>query len=522
MVCGEKTMKITFRIWLLIIIVVLSLISIFSLPPQFMKEGIRITSVDQRSKIFEDGLRKDQIILAINGNLINSLEDYNNALNYLRNLEENETQKVVILTNKIEIIGLYNSSLLNDISVKELPFSRIQTGLDRQGGARALVRADVPLTEQELNDLIAVSEQRLNIYGLSDAKFYKVITSSQERMMGVEIAGSTPADLENLIAQQGKFEAKIGDDVVFSGGNKDITHVARTASEGALVYDCRDSSTQSVCYFRFPIVLSEEAAKRQAELTKDLSLNGSYLSKPLDLYLDDELLDSLNIGSDLRGKATTQIQISGSGVGNSREEALNNAKASMKKLQTILITGSLPYKLEIVKIDKISPNLGESFAHQILIAGIFAIVAISLIVFIRYRKIKISAALIAVSVSEIIIILGVAALIGWNLDLPSIAGIIAAIGTGVDSQLIILDESRDKHETLTRRIKNALFIIVTAFTTTFVALIPLTGFLSFMGIGATSAGLLKGFAITTMIGITTGVLISRPAFADIAKQIEKD
>ena len=86
--------------------------------------------------------------------------------------------------------------------------------------------------------------------------------------------------------------------------------------------------------------------------------------------------------------------------------------------------------------------------------------------------------------------------------------------------LIVRNGLIDKRESIAQRIKKALFIIVTAFTTTFVALIPLTGLLGFMGIGAASAGLLKGFAVTTLIGITTGVLISRPAFADIAKQLE--
>ena len=194
----------------------------------------------------------------------------------------------------------------------------------------------------------------------------------------------------------------------------------------------------------------------------------------------------------------------------------------MKTLQTILITGSLPYKLEIVKIDKISATLGESFTKQILIAGLFAILAVSILVFIRYRKIKVSFALVTVSLSEVLIILGVASLIGWNLDLPSIAGIIAAIGTGIDSQIIILDEARDKRESIAQRIKKALFIITTAFATTTVALLPLTGLLGFMGIGAASAGLLKGFAVTTILGITTGVLISRPAFADIARQLEEN
>jgi len=34
-------------------------------------------------------------------------------------------------------------------------------------------------------------------------------------------------------------------------------------------------------------------------------------------------------------------------------------------------------------------------------------------------------------------------------------------------------------------------------------------------------GLLKGFVLTTLTGITLGVLITRPAFADLVKLINK-
>jgi len=513
-------MKITFRIWILIIVVLLSLISIFSIPPTMFEKGVIVTSVKQNSTIFQDGLREGMTIQSINDQLIDSIEDYAAALAQLNNLEENETQKLTIQTKEIEIVNLFTKQIIDDVSIEEIASTRIKTGLDLRGGARAFIKADIPLNDAQLNDLISVSEQRLNAYGLSDVRFFKVATSSGENLMGIEIAGSSPSDLEELIAKQGKFEAKIGNDTVFSGGDEDITHVGRTGQD-AIITECLTVQDGEACNFRFTIFLSEEAAQRHADITNNLSINGSYLSKQLDFFIDEQLTSSLNIGADLRGNVATQISISGSGSGATRNEALDDAKFEMKKLQTILITGSLPFKLEIVKIDQISPNLGEQFTRQIFLAGIFAIIAVSIVVFVRYRKIKISFALVAVSLSEVLIILGVAALVGWNLDLPSIAGIIAAIGTGIDSQLIILDEARDKFSSLTQRIKKALFIIVTAFTTTFVAMIPLTGFLGFMGIGAASAGLLKGFAVTTLIGITTGVLISRPAFADIAKQLEE-
>lgn len=516
-------MKITFRIWILIIAVILSLISIFSIPPIFLSEGVLVDSVERNTTIREDGLREGMTITGINGVSITNLEDYRSQIEKIRNIPKNTTEKVIItITNNPEIINLYSSSLADQISVKEIPNTRIKSGLDLQGGSRALVKADQRLTEEELEDLIAVSEQRLNVYGFSDVKFFKVLTSSGDRLMGVEIAGSTPKDLEELISEQGKFEAKIGNETVFIGGDKDITRVARSGTE-ALITNCQRSrgSSGDICTFQFTIYLSEEAAKHHADVTGDLKVNGSYLSKQLDFFIDDQLISSLNIGISLKGVVATQISISGSGSGLTRQDAIANANEEMKRLQTILITGSLPYKLDIVKLDKISPKLGGEFTRQIMLGGIFAIIAVSIIVFVRYRKLKISAALVTVSLSEVLIILGVASLIGWNLDLPSIAGIIAAIGTGIDSQIIILDEARDKRDSAKARIKKALFIIVTAFATTTVAMIPLTGLLGFMGIGAASAGLLKGFAITTIIGITTGVLVSRPAFADIARQLEE-
>lgn len=513
-------MKFTWRIWLLTIFIVLSIISIFSIPPTFLEKGVRVSSVAENSTIFKSGLRVGAIITSINGQTIESPKDYISAMKPFQTLPDNKTIKLTIKTKKTEIINLFDNKIIQDISIEKLPFSRIQTGLDLRGGIRAFIEADVPLTDSQLDDLIAVSEQRLNVYGLSDVKFFKIRTSPTDNLMGVEIAGSSPDDLENLIAKQGKFEAKIGNKTVFVGGHKDITYVGRSGQD-ALVTDCNTVSPgKDYCNFRFTIYLSDEAAQRHARITNNLSINGSYLSKKLDFFIDGKLIESLNIGADLKGSATTQIAISGSGNGTTRNEAIDSAKLNMKKLQAILITGSLPYKLKIVKIDKISPNLGGDFIKQILIASLFALISVSLVIFVRYRKIKVSLLMIGISTSELLMILGIASLIHWNLDLPSIAGIIASIGTGVDDQLVILDESKSKYDSIIQRIKNALFIIMTSFATTLVAMLPLTGFLGFMGIGATSAGLLKGFAVTTILGITIGVLIARPAFADMVKQME--
>jgi preprotein translocase subunit SecD len=220
-------------------------------------------------------------------------------------------------------------------------------------------------------------------------------------------------------------------------------------------------------------------------------------------------MDSLLISEGLKGRVETQISISGSGEGETQEDAYNDAKEEMKRLQTILMTGSLPYKLEIVKLDTISPTLGKEFMGSILLAGLVAILVVALVIFFRYKSWKSSLALIATTVSEVVLILGIAAFIKWNLDLPGIAGILATIGTGIDDLVILLDESTSsKIISLKERIKRAFSIILGAYFTTFVSMLPLIW---------AGAGLLKGFAITTIIGISVGVLITRPAFSDFVK-----
>jgi len=478
-----------------------------------LQTGILIDNVKENSSLFDSGIRANQVISFINDEKIENLKDYNSVMEQYHSLGDGETKKIIITTkDKSEFVLLARNTISEEISLSEIPKTRIQTGLDIRGGARALVAADRKLTDAELDDLISISQERLNVYGLSDLTIRKQSDSSGNKYMVVEIAGTSPENLEALIGQQGHFEAKIGNETVFVGGNKDVTHVGRTGQD-AMVTECFAVQGGESCEFQFTIFLSEEAAQRHADITDTLSINGSYLSKKLDFFIDGKLTESLNIGSSLKGSTTTQISISGSGQGATREEAIESAKQEMKQLQTILITGSLPFKLEIVKIDRISPFLGEQFTKTIFIASFASFLAVCLIIILRYRRIKLSFIMLFVALSEIIMILGFSSLMKANLDLSSIAGIIAAIGTGINDQQVIVDETiRGKLESMGVRIKEALFIVFTSFATIIASLFPLF----YVG-----AGLLRGFAVTSIVGVTIGVLITRPAFADMIKQMEK-
>ena len=506
--------KLTWRLWVLVVALVLSLFSIFGFSLNFFQEGVLITSINANSTAFEQGLKQGDIIIEIDGQKIKNLEDYSKIVQGKFN--SNESVKTIIQTKNSEVILFSNKPI--EITVSKIPLTNIKTGLDISGGARALLKAqDLELSSQDTEELARIIENRLNVYGIEDIKVDSISDLSGDNFVKIEIAGATPSDLRELISEQGKFEAKIGNETVFVGGEKDITSVSR-AGQDVLIETPKPTQGGYFSNFRFTIYLSQDAAKRHAEITDKLEVNqtsidGRYLSERLDLFLDDELVDSLLISEGLKGIVTTQISISGSSTGETADEAYENARLEMNQLQTVLITGSLPYKVEILKLDTISPSLGKDFINSIFLAGLAALFAVTLIILVRYKSIKSSLALLITVISELIIILGVASLIRWNLDLPSIAGILATIGTGIDQQIIILDEARgEKFLGIKYRMKRAFAIILGAYFTALVALIPLYW---------AAAGFFKGFAFTAIIGITAGILITRPAFSDMVRKIEE-
>ena len=506
-------MKLGFKIWLLLISLVISFIFIFGLPPKFFDSGVVVTSIGSNTTLYNQGLKQGQIITSVDGQKISNLEDYTKVIS---GKFINGTNTKLILTTK-DAEYTYYGGTLPDLAVGKISKTNLKLGLDLAGGARALIKAkNKSLSKGELSDLVSITQNRLNAFGLTDLKVSPVSDLSGNNFMLIEIAGATPKDLRELISKQGKFEAKVGNTTVFEGGSRDIASVGRDA-QSARIESCNPGDTGYICRFTFSITLSGVAAQRQADATANLTSdpsNQGYLSKKLDLFLDDNPVDSLLISEGLKGRVTTQISISGSGSGTNQEKALTDAKEQMKKLQTILMTGSLPYKLEIVKLDTISPLLGDEFSNYILIAGIIAILCVAIIIFLRYRKWKSSLALILTTVSEVVIILGISAFINWNLDLPSIAGILATIGTGVDDLVVLMDETSSEIAlNIKQRLKRAFAIILGSYFTTLVSLIPLFW---------AGAGLLKGFALTTIIGISVGVFITRPAFGELLKRSKKE
>jgi len=574
-----KTKKIfsNIRVIIMLVFLIMSLVAIFSfdpiLHPNQYGKGAAIRNILPDSSASDAGMlnpkpttppMSKEKVLELNNEKINTIQDYysfiedlkvNQTLQIKTNkdlykltvrpllsitvLNETETKIVpeivqvnetidneTVLVNKtINKTITVNKTTSQVIGVEDLgfkvydaPTTNIRKGLDLQGGTRVLLKPDEKLSSDDMSILLANMNQRLNVYGLSDIVIRTAKDLAGQQYISVEIAGVSEEEVKELLAKQGKFEARIGNNTVFIGGKKDITYVCRSADCSGIDPNRGCSQIQDgwACRFMFSISLSPDAAQRQADFTKDLSVetqgNDQYLNESLVLFLDDVQVDTLRISAGLKGRATTEIAISGSGAGSTQQEAVYNSLENMKRLQTILITGSLPVKLNIEKTDALSPLLGKELLKNAIFVGLLSILAVSLVVFIRYKKLQITLPVIFTMLSEVIILLGVSSIIGWNIDLAAIAAIIIAVGTGVDDQIVIVDETLkgeiEHAYSWKQKLKRAFFIIMAAYFTTVVAMLPLW----FAG-----AGILKGFAVITIIGISIGVFITRPAFASIVE-----
>ncbi|MHC1602795.1 MAG: preprotein translocase subunit SecD family protein [Methermicoccaceae archaeon] len=354
---------------------------------------------------------------------------------------------------------------------------------------RGVTKSTLELTKKVL-------DEKLNGLGLKDITIRTVGTE----YILVDMAGEENLTrAERIATTPGKFEVKfqLDDDMyllVLDGS--DIESVGQVRQDPHMGWGVD---------FR----VDRDAADRLRDSAIKYGVLDDPEAHPLVMFLDDvEVFNgtlSPNLVDSLRVQAVRSLTAT-TGAG---------GETAARDLQIHLRVGALPVKVSVLGAGQVPASLGAQFKIQTAIAGLLALLAVSAAVYFRYRQKRILLPMLATSISEVIIILGFATLINRQLDLAAIAGIIVAIGTGVDHLVIITDEvlyegRMPSTKVYLTRLSKAFSIIFMAAATTIVAMSSL--FLI-------AFGTLKGFALTTIIGVLVGVLIARPAYGHIIKDL---
>ncbi|MEM2874766.1 MAG: MMPL family transporter [Candidatus Hadarchaeales archaeon] len=219
------------------------------------------------------------------------------------------------------------------------------------------------------------------------------------------------------------------------------------------------------------------------------------------VVISPELASDLQEGKTVRDLTITITRAS---VGEAMEEARN---------LKIVLSERLPVEVDYVSETSIEPRLGSQFLKEALYAGIFALAGVFILIYVWYRRLLLSAAVMLTMISELVITLGMASLLNWSVGLSELGALIIVIGTGVDHQIIISNEllrggaPEAGTPNLKWRVSRAFSVIFAAAATTAAAM----AMLAVLGFGA-----MRGFALITITGTLIAVLITRPAFANIA------
>lgn len=187
-------------------------------------------------------------------------------------------------------------------------------------------------------------------------------------------------------------------------------------------------------------------------------------------------------------------------------EQFEYAESELKMLKSVLKGGALPVHIIIGTPTTIPAPLGSEFLKYSIIGAIAVVLLTVLFVSLRCGNIKIMLPNFIMSSSELALLVLLVGGLG-TIDLGAMAGIICAVGIGINDQILMADELLAQAHGLTkkRRLDNAFYIIVTNALVAVVAMIPLLFF----------SGLIEimGFATSTIMGAFLGALITRPAFA---------
>ncbi|MDO9097828.1 MAG: preprotein translocase subunit SecD, partial [Candidatus Methanoperedens sp.] len=351
------------------------------------------------------------------------------------------------------------------------------------------------VTEKTRDETKRILEDKLNKLGIKEIP----IRTVGDNYILIDLAGVDIATAREIAAKPGKFEIRIQ---VKGNETEHVLYGNEIVSVGVPQKEKGD-------LWGVSFVLSDAGA----QALRDAAIQYGAITNPgahyLSMYLDENLVFSAPLAPELAKNIQSvpvKNLVSTTGQG---EEGQNKAR----DLQIHLRAGALPVNVEVLGSGQVSAELGSKFKEQVLIAGIMALIMVAIVVAFRYKQPNIVIPMLATSFSEVIIILGFTAVIGFQLDLATIVGIIAVIGTGIDHLIIITDEvlaggSMPTDKVYKLRLTKAFAIIFSAAATVLVAMSPLL----VMGFGA-----LKGFAVITIVGALIGVFIARPAYAVVIR-----
>lgn len=375
----------------------------------------------------------------------------------------------------------------------------LHLGLDLQGGTHLVLQADMKEIKPEdrnqaLDSSKSVIERRVNYYGLNEPVVQASRVGEDYRII-VELPGVKDKDKAIAeIGQTAKLEFRewiSTQSADFSFSNTRETGVSgRDLKKAAVEFDPNTGSPYVAIDF------TSEGGKKFAELTTRL------VNQRMPIFLDEKIISDPVVQEPItggQGRITGQFTV---------DEA--------RKFARQLNAGALPVPIKVLEERSIGATLGKESVEKSVRAGLLGLSLVAFFMLFYYGQFGLLADLALIIYG--LLSLAVFKLLPVTLTLPGIAGFILSIGMAVDANILIFERMKEekragKSNQVARElgfgrawdsIRDANF---TTLLTCFILFNPMNW--SFLP----SFGLVRGFALTLVIGVLTslftGIIVTR-------------
>ena len=365
-----------------------------------------------------------------------------------------EGQEIVVQLSEAERLASDSRTVQQSLEIIRRRVDEVGTReptIQRQGDDRILIQVPGIGSAQELKAIIGTTAK---------LTFHKVLGRTSD-------AGADPGPRNRLVAdanEEGVYHIIAQEAVV---GGDELTDAQPSF----------DQNGRPAVSFRF----NPSGARAFGDYT------AAHIGEPFAIVLDDEVISAPVIQSHIAG---------GSGIitGNFTVEESTN-------LAVLLRAGALPAKMVFLEERTIGPELGQDSIDAGKLAGIVGLIAVATYMVLSYGIFGVFANIaLAINMTLLIALMST---IGATLTLPGIAGIVLTTGIAVDSNVLIFERMREE----LRDGKSPARAVELGFERAFSAILDsnITGLITALIMFVIGSGAVRGFAVTTGIGIFTSM-----------------
>jgi preprotein translocase subunit SecD len=395
------------------------------------------------------------------------------------------------------IAGLHLKGAWNS----ETQQAEIRTGIDIRGGVRATLSAPegVKPSDADMATVEQIIGKRLDSFGIYDRNIIPEKTSGRFIIEIPWKAGEKDYDSQKLINETIKTALLTFREVDETKVDKEGKYLPLEDKIVLQGLDIKNATVETDTQTGGVVValdLSSDGTKKFADAT------GRLINKPIAIFMDDQLISAPIVQAHItNGKATITGQ--------------RDAKEAAELAATIR-SGALPFKINVLQVDSISPTLGQSAFNVTVKALMVSLLLVWVFMLLYYRLPGILAniALLAHTVIQLLVL----SWMGISITLPGMAGIILTIGMGVDANIIIFERIKEE----LRNGKTLRAAIDVGFKRAFTAVLDanMTTLISAVVLYIFGTGPIQSFAITLGLGVAlsffTAVTASRILLRSVA------